>query len=168
MDCGTPGFPVLHYLPEFAQMSIESVMPSNHLFLCHSLSLLPSIFPSIRIFSDESTFASGGQIIRASAATSVLPMTIQGWCPLGWTGLISLLSKGLSTSSSAPQFGSINSLAFSLLYGPILTAIHQFSSVIQWCPTLCVPMDFSTPGLPVHHQLSELAQIHVHRVGDAI
>ena len=54
MDCKTPGFPVLHCLPEFAQlMSIESVVPSNHLILCHPLLLLPSIFPSIRVFSNE-------------------------------------------------------------------------------------------------------------------
>ena len=44
----------------------------------------------------------------------------------------------------------------------------QFSSVAQSCPTLCDPMDCSTPGFPVHHQLPELAQTHVHRVGDAI
>ena len=44
----------------------------------------------------------------------------------------------------------------------------QFSSVTQSCPTLCDPMDCSTPGLPVHHQLPELAQTHVHRVSDAI
>ena len=44
----------------------------------------------------------------------------------------------------------------------------QLSSIAQSCPTLCDPMDCSTPGLPVHHQLSELAQTHVHRVGDAI
>ena len=44
----------------------------------------------------------------------------------------------------------------------------QFSSVAQSCPTLCNPMNHSTPGLPVHHQLLELAQTHVHRVGDAI
>ena len=57
MDCSTPGFPVLHYLPElFKVMSIESVMPSNHLILCHPLLLLPSVFPSIRVFSNESTF----------------------------------------------------------------------------------------------------------------
>ena len=54
MDCSTPGFPVLHHLPEFAQlMSIESVMLSNHLVLCCPLLLLPSIFPSIRVFSNE-------------------------------------------------------------------------------------------------------------------
>ena len=44
----------------------------------------------------------------------------------------------------------------------------QFSSVIQSCPTLCDPMNHSTPGLPVHHQLPEFTQTHVHRVGDAI
>ena len=54
MICTMPGFPVLHYLPEFAQlMSIESVMPSNHLILWHPLLLLPSVFPSIRVFSNE-------------------------------------------------------------------------------------------------------------------
>ena len=78
-------------------MSIELVMPSNHLILCHPLLLLPSIIPSIRVFSNESVFASGGQNIIVSASASVLPMNIQDWFPLGWTGWISLLSKGLST-----------------------------------------------------------------------
>ena len=55
MNCSTPGFPVLHYLPEFAQIhAFESVMPSNHLILCRPLLLPPSIFPSIRVFSNES------------------------------------------------------------------------------------------------------------------
>ena len=75
-------------------MSIESVMPSNHLILCHPFLLLPSIFPSIRVF--------------------------------------------------------------------------QIRSVAQSCPTLCNPMNRSTPGLPVHHQLPEFTQTHVHRVRDAI
>ena len=56
MNCSTPRLPVHHQLPEFTQtMSIESVMPSNHLILCLPLLLLPSIFPSIRVFSNEST-----------------------------------------------------------------------------------------------------------------
>ena len=56
MNCSTSGFTVLHYLPEFAQThSIESVMPSNHLILCRPLLLLPSILPSIRVFSSELT-----------------------------------------------------------------------------------------------------------------
>ena len=54
MDCSMPGFPVQHQLPELAQiMSSESVMPSNHLIVCHPLLLLPSIFPSITVFSNE-------------------------------------------------------------------------------------------------------------------
>ena len=55
MDCSTPGFPVLHQLPELKLLSIKSVMPSNHLILCRPLLLPPSVFPSIRIFSSEST-----------------------------------------------------------------------------------------------------------------
>ena len=49
-----------------------------------------------------------------------------------------------------------------------ISTYSQFSSVAQSCPTLCDPMDCSTPGFPVHHQLPELAQTHVHRIGDAI
>ena len=73
-------------------MSIESVMPSSHLILCRPLLLLPSIFPSLREISQF--FTSGNQSIWASA--SVLPMNIQDWFLLGFTGLISLQSKGLS------------------------------------------------------------------------
>ena len=77
-------------------MSIESVMPSNHLIFCRPLLLLPSIFPSIRVFQMRQFFTSGGQSIGASVSTSVIPMNIQDLFPLGWTGLISLQSKGLS------------------------------------------------------------------------
>ena len=77
-------------------MSIESVMPSNHLIPCHPLLLPPSIFPGIRVFSNGQFFISGGQSIGVSASASVLPMNIQNWFPLGWTGWISLQSKGLS------------------------------------------------------------------------
>ena len=80
-------------------MSIESVMPSNHLILCHPLLLLPSIFPSIRVsgsFPMSQFFASCGQSIGVSPSASVLPMNIQEWFPLQWTGWISLQSKGLS------------------------------------------------------------------------
>ena len=80
----------------FKLMSIESVMPSNHLIVCRPLLLLPSIFPSIRVFQMSQIFASCGQSIGVSASASVLPMNIQDWSPLGWTGWISLQSKGLS------------------------------------------------------------------------
>ena len=77
-------------------LSIESVMPSNHLILCRCLLLLPSIFPSIRVFPMSQFFTSGGQSNGVSASGSVLPMNIQDWFPLGWTGWISLQSKGPS------------------------------------------------------------------------
>ena len=62
-------------------MSIESVMPSSHLILCHPLLLLPPIPPSIRVFSNESTVSWGGQSIGVSALASVLPMNTQDWSP---------------------------------------------------------------------------------------
>ena len=75
-------------------MSIAMVMPSNQLILCHPLLLPPSIFPSIGGFLMNQFFSPGGQSIRVSAL--VLPMNIQDWFPLKWTGWISLMSKGLS------------------------------------------------------------------------
>ena len=76
--------------------SIESVMPSNPLILCCPLLVLPSIFPASGSFPMSQFFTSGGQNIGVSASTSVLPMNIQDCFPLGWTGWISLQSKGLS------------------------------------------------------------------------
>ena len=76
-------------------MSIELVMSSKPLILCHPLLLLPSIFPSIRVFQMSQFFASGGQSIGVSASTLVLSMNIKDWS-LKWTGWISLQSKGLS------------------------------------------------------------------------
>ena len=107
-------------------MSIESVMSTNHLSLCSPLLLLSSIFPSIRVFSNE--LASCGQSIGASS--SVLPMNIQGWFPLGLTGLIALLSKGLSRVFSSTNYGeefeNISSSVLRLLCGPILTSRHDY------------------------------------------
>ena len=83
-------------------------------------------FPALRSFPMSWLFASGGQSIRASASASVLPMNIQSWFPLGWTGWISLQSQGLSRASSTPQFESINCVALSLLYGPALTSVSDY------------------------------------------
>ena len=97
IDCSTPGFPVHHQLPELAQiMSIESVMSSNHLILCCPLLLLPSIFPSIRVFSNKWVLHIKWPSIGVSVSASVLTMNIQDWSPSGWTGLVSLQSKGTS------------------------------------------------------------------------
>ena len=110
----------------FKLISIELVMPSNHLILCHPLLLLTSIFPSIRVFSNESPlhirwpkYWSFSFNIRPSNEHSELIF-------LGWTGLISLPSRGSQESSSTPQLKSINSSRLRLLYSPTLTSIHDF------------------------------------------
>ena len=95
MDCGTPGFPVLH------QLACSDSCPSSQwchptISSCRSLLLLSSIFPSIRVFSNQSVFRISGQSIGVPATVSVLPMNIQDWIPLGWTGLNFLQSKELS------------------------------------------------------------------------
>ena len=77
-------------------MSVELVMPSNNLILCHPLRLLPSVFPSIRVFPNQSVLHIRWPEFGVSASASVLPMNIQDCFPLGWTGWISSQSKGLS------------------------------------------------------------------------
>ena len=92
-DCSTPGFPVYYQLPELAQTHVhqlcDAIQPSHPL---RPLLLPPSIFPSIRVFSNESVLC----IRWPKYWTSVLPVNIQDSSPLGWTGLIYFPSKGLS------------------------------------------------------------------------
>ena len=107
-------------------MSIESVMPSNHLIFCHPLILPPSIFPSIRVFSNESVLG-----IRWpqywSFSFNISPSNEHsGLISLGWTGWISLQSKNSQESSPTPQFKSIKSLVLSFLYSPTLTSINDY------------------------------------------
>ena len=91
-----------------------------------TFSSCPQSFPASGSFPMSQLFASGGQGIGVSASTSVLPMNIQDWFPLGWTHWISLKSKGLSRVFSTPQFKSVNSSALSFLYSPTLTSIHDY------------------------------------------
>ena len=107
-------------------LSFESVMPPNHLVLCCPLLLLPSIFPSIRVFPVSWLFVSGGQNIGASASASVLSTNIQGWFPLGWTVLISLQSNRLSRTFSNTTVHKHQFLVLSLLYGPTLTSVYDY------------------------------------------
>ena len=86
-------------------MSIEPMMPSNHLSLCHPLILPPSIFPRLGSSLMSQFFASGGQNIGASVSASVLPRNIQDWFPLGLTGVISLQTRGLSSVFSITTVG---------------------------------------------------------------
>ena len=103
-------------------MSITSMMPSNHLILCHPILLPPSIFPSIRVFSNESALRIRWPKYWASA--SVLPMNIQGSFRMDWFDLLEGSPWDSQESSPAPQFESINSSVLSLLYGPARTSIH--------------------------------------------
>ena len=93
-DCSTPGFPVLHPLLELVQTHVhwvgDAIQPS------HPLSACLQSYPASRSFLMSQLFASGGQSSETSTSTSVLPVTIQGWFPLGLTGLISLVSEGFS------------------------------------------------------------------------
>jgi len=97
MDCSMPGFPVHHQLPEITQTHVHWV-GDNHPTISSSVvpfsSYLQS-FPASGSFQMSQLFTSGGQSIGVSASTSVLPINIQDWFPLGLTGWISLLSKGL-------------------------------------------------------------------------
>ena len=98
VDCSTTGFPVLHYLSEFAQTYVHWV-GANHPTISSYVvpfSYCPQSFPASGSFAVSWLLPSGGQSTGASASASVLAMNSQGWFPLGLTGLISLLSKGLS------------------------------------------------------------------------
>ena len=127
MNCSTPGLPVHHQLPEFTQpVSIESVMPSNHLILCCPLLLLPSIFPNIRVFSNESALR-----IRWpnywSFSFNISPSNEhQGLISfrMDWLDLLAVQGT-LKSLLQIPQFKSINSLVLSFLHSPTLTSIHD-------------------------------------------
>ena len=118
MDCSTPGFPVLHCLPEFAQIhvSIGSVMLSSHLILCHPLLPFSSIFPNIWIFSSELALCIRWLSLGASTSALVLPMNIQVWSPCSPGTLESLLQHRLKSSIL---------WGLSLLYGQNLTSIFN-------------------------------------------
>ena len=107
-------------------MSIKSVMPSNHLILCHPLFSRLQSFPASGSFPMSQFFVSGGQSIGISASASILPLNIQDWFPLRLTGLISLQSKGLSRVFSNITVQSISSSTLSLFHGSTLTSIHDY------------------------------------------
>ena len=127
IDCSTPGFPVNHYLWSLLKpMSIESVMPSNHLVLCYHLLFLPSTFPSIRVFSSESVlpirwpkyWSVSFNISPSNEYSELISFRIDlFWSPCN--------ARDSQESSPAPQFKSIYFLVLSLLYGPTLTSIHD-------------------------------------------
>ena len=127
MNCSTPGLPVHHQLLEPTQtQSIESVMPSNHLILRYPLLLLPSVFPSIRVFSDESAL-----LIRWpkywNFSFNISPSKEHlGLISFRMDWLDLLAVQGLFESFRTPRFKSISSSVLSFLYNPALTSMHDY------------------------------------------
>ena len=97
MNCSTPGLLSITNSQSWLKLiPIESVMPTGHLILCCPLLLLPPTPPSIRVFSNESNLRMRWPKYWSFNSASALPMNTQDWSPFGWTGWISLQSKGLS------------------------------------------------------------------------
>ena len=128
MDCSTPALPVHHQLLESAQThdhQVGDAIQSSH--------LLPSPSPPAFKLSEHqglfkwiSSLYQVAKVLGVSASASVLPMNIQDWFPLRWTGWISLHPRDSPESSPTPQFKSIDSSALSFLYGSTLTSIHNY------------------------------------------
>ena len=127
MEYSTPGFSVLHISWSLLRfMSIESVMPSNHLILCCPLLFLPSIFPSIRVFSKETVlpirwpnyWIFSFSISPSNEYSRLISFRID------WFDLLAV--QGTLESSPTPQFKSTDSSVLSFLYGPTLTSIHDY------------------------------------------
>ena len=140
-------------------MSFKSVMPSNHLILCRPLLLPPSIFPRIRVFSNES-----GLPIRWSKYRSILLLRclliVSGLLWLGWVCFSLTLHIQLSLLCCLLHPLYIIQNIVSITHHSV-----QFSSVTQSCPTLGDATNYSMSGLPVHHELPEFTQTHLRQVG---
>ena len=127
MDYSTPGLPITISRSLLKLMPIESVMPSSHFILCHPLLLPHSIFPSIRVFSNESIlhirwpkyWSFSFSISHSNEYSRLISLRME------WLGLLTVQGT-LQESSSTPQFKSINSLALSFPYSPTLTSIHGY------------------------------------------
>ena len=136
-----PSSPLFHYLPGFAQIHVQWVgdatQPSHPLPPTSHFAF--NLSKHQGLFPGSHHFASSGQSIRASVSASVFLMNIQSWFPWGLTGLNFLQSKRLSL---------------------LLCSAKS----LQSCPTLFEPMNHTMPDLPIHHQLPEFTQTHVHRV----
>ena len=127
LDCRTPGFPVYHQLLELVQTHVHWVMPSSHLILCHPLLLLPSIFPSIRAFSNERALhirwpkycSFSFSISPSNEYSQLISFRIDWvWSPCS--------PRDSEESSTTPQLKSIYSSAFNLVYGPTLTSMRDY------------------------------------------
>ena len=175
MDCSRPGFLVLHCFPELLRfMSIESVMLSNHLILCHPLLLLPSVFPVFRVFSSELTLCIKWPKYW-SFSYSISPSNEYSWLSsfridsfnlLAFQGTLKSFLQHHSLKASILRHSAFFMVQLSHPY--ITTEKIMCLLVAQSCPTLWDPMDCRMPGSPVLHHLPELVPTHVHWVSDVI
>ena len=141
-------------------MSIESVMPSNHLILCHPLLLLPPILPSIRVFSNESALCIRWPKDWSFSFNISLSNEHSGLISFRMDWLDLLAVQGTLKSLLQHHSSKASILQCSVFF--IVQLSHpSVSSVTQSCPTLCDTMNCNTPGLPVHHQLLGFTQTHV-------
>ena len=128
MNPSMPGLHVHHQLPEYTQTHVhwvgDATQPSHPLSSPSPPALNLSQPPGS--FQMSQLFESGGQSIGVSASTSVLPMNIQDWFPLGWTGWISLQSKGLWRVSSNTTVQKHQFFSTQLSYSPTFTSIHDY------------------------------------------
>ena len=145
-------------------------MPSNHLILCHPL-LLPSIFPSVRVFSNESAlrirwpkyWSFSFNISPFNECSGLIFFRIDWLDLLAVQGTLKSLLQHHGSKASILQRSALFTVQLShphMTTGKTIS-LNQFSSVAQSCPTLCDPMSRSTPGLPIYHQLPESTQAHV-------
>ena len=127
VDYSRWGFPVLHHLPELAQIHVhwvgDAIQPSHPFFPFSSFLLS---FAASGSFLMSQLLTSGGQSIGTSATASVLPMNIQGWFSLDWLVWSPCSPRDSQESSPTPRFKSFNSSVLTLLYGSTLTSIHDY------------------------------------------
>ena len=150
MDCSTPGFPVLHHLPVCSNSCPLSRW--CHPTISSSVSLFSSCLQSFPAsFPVNWLFASGGRSIRASASASVLPVNIEDWSPWGWTGRISLQSRGLSgvfssSTVSQPQFLGTQPSLWSSSH--ICTWLQEKPLILEVCMSQPPPSSSHVPPSP--------------------
>ena len=179
MDCSTPGLPVHHQLLEFTQTHVHRVGDAiQHLILCRPL-LLPSIFPSIRVFSNESAlyirwpkyWGFSFNFSPSNEHSGLISFRMDRLDLLVVQETLKSLFQHCSPEASILWHSAFLIVQFSHPYRTTVKTIALTATAaksLQWCPTLCDPMNCSTPGLPVHHHRPEFTQTHVHRVSDAI
>ena len=135
MDCSTPGFPVIHCLPELAQTHIHwRVMPSNHHILCHPLLLLPSIFPCIKVFSNESAlhiwwpkyWSFSFSISPASEYSGLISFRVDWFDLLAFQRTLQSLLQQHSSKASFLRCSAFFMVQLSHLYMTTLTSVHDY------------------------------------------